>query len=495
MQENNSQPQIGLYFLDVANAPPCFAQSASAISAITNVNFKPNASMEDMLFEAKSGKKCLLVLTIADRSDLSTVANGLFTIKKEIRERKVIVTVFMKFASDKVEELLSKSGCDEVLKFDLNSKAFLYKVRRYLKVLEQEDAMDVSDISVLGDKSTSNNAGKTLGSGSSRVVQGTAYQVELIDAWTGQDDFWLFRKKVYAKKYQSFWLIEIIGPSPAAGSWDSIGENRWQWKSRPGFEFFDTTASSWEFVGKEPQFSFVINRWAFVSETPVLKLVNAGKLIYSRFQLRDPSTLEVATNSEFARSIFQKIKETFDKDYTLAGEKKNYAKLEGVFGPNTEIPWADKTNSKDLSASDWNMHDTKPEAARDWTKHDHTEFLMGAEAMRDCGLKAELKNYEIEMLEYDEAQSTISVGLDAALVEYKEIVEVTIKSENLDLPKGLLLRGIVSHMQPQDELGQQVVVVLMLQNSKEQFLAIREAINKRQSEVFSFLKKAKGIEA
>ena len=494
MQEENGAPKIGLYFLSVANAPPCFAQATPQIQAIENLEFNASLSMDDILFQVKSGQKCVMILTISDRTDLATVANGLFSIKKEIKERKVIAIVFMKFTSDKVEDLLSKSGCNEILKFDLNAKAFIYKLRRHLKFLEQEDRLDDIDISVLGEKSGTADSGKTLNS-VSRATSTTGFQVELTDAWGGVDDFWLFRKKVYAKKYQNYWLIEIIGPSPSAGSWESRGGDLWQWTARPGFDFFDTTPGSWEFKGKEPQYDWVINRWAFVSETPHLNLVKMGKVIYSRFHLRDSTTLEIPNNSEFARSIFQKIKDTYDKDYTVTGEKKSYAALEGVFGPNAEIPWADKTNSKDLSASDWNIHDTRVELSRDWTKYEPSDFLMGVEAMRDCGLKGTIKNYEIELLEYDEANATVSVGLDSALVEYKEVVDVTVKSDNLDLPVGLVLRGIVTSMEPQDDIGNTVVVVLMLQNSKDQFRQIRDAVAKRQSEVFSFFKKAKGVEA
>ena len=247
------------------------------------------------------------------------------------------------------------------------AKAFTYKLNRFLKVLEQEEVVPDALVSLMGDKANAADRNKKLGQ-SRDGAPASAFQVHLIPAWSGADDFWLFRKKVYAKKYQEKWLIEIIGPSPAAGMWESAGNGIWRWKSRAGFDFFDVTPGNWEFKGKEPQYSWVLNRWGFVSEEPSLQLVRNGKLVYSRFHLRDASTLEVAHNSDYAKSIFQKIKDTYDRDYLLKADARSLRELQGKLTPDEEIPWADKTNSMDLQAADWNVHDLSPEEAREWGK-------------------------------------------------------------------------------------------------------------------------------
>jgi hypothetical protein len=489
-QTAEEKPKIGLYFLDVATPPACFAQTQSSLTTVENVDIRAKISMDDILFQIKSGNKCLLVLTVAERNDLALIANGLFSIKKEIRDRKVMAVVFMKFASDKVEDLLQRSGCSETLRFDVSAKAFTYKVRRFLKLLEQEEAVE-SITELHGGGKSDGDGGKSVG-GSGR--NSNLFQVIPTEAWQGKDDFWLFRKKIYAKKYQGKWLIEIIGPSPSAGSWTKLEGDRWQWSARPGFDFFDPTPGVWEFTGKEPQYSWVINRWGFVSENPSLTLLQGGKLMYSRFHLRDANTLEVPNNSDFARSIFQQIKDTYDKDYHYRDEKKNLSDLQGTIPLDAEIPWADKTNSKDLSASDWNIHDLTTEPTREYGEGEITDFLMGAEAMQDCGLTGKIKNYDVELLEYNEAQATITVGVDGGLVEYKEMLEVTVIAENLGLPQGIKLKGVVSSVEADPESTKSVAVVLMLQSSKEEFRKIRDAVDKRQREIFAFFKKTKGLE-
>ena len=146
-----------------------------------------------------------------------------------------------------------------------------------------------------------------------------------------------------------------------------------------------------------------------------------------------------------------------------------------------------------MSALDWSTHDTTVDPANEWGDGDFSDFSMGAEAMRECGLKAEIKGYDVHLLEYSGAQSTVSIGLDRFLVEYKEMIELRIISENLNLSGNLKLRGIVVHLGEEDELGKIIVMVLMLQNSKDEFRKIREAVDQRQREVLSFFRQVRGV--
>ena len=116
--------------------------------------------------------------------------------------------------------------------------------------------------------------------------------------------------------------------------------------------------------------------------------------------------------------------------------------------------------------------------------------------MADCGLKGILKNYPVDLLEYNDGQSTITVGLDSALVEYKELVEVTVTAENLGLPNQLVLKGVVTAIaaDEQDHSNKSIVTVLTLQSSREEFRQMRAAVDRRQQEVLSFFKKARGLE-
>ena len=108
--ESEQKPKSGLFFVSAGAAPTCFAQVQKTFSELPNVEQKTDLSIDDLQYEVKSGKKCVAVLTIADRNDLSLIVNGLFSLKKDIRDRRLIVVVFLKLASDKVEDLLMRSG-------------------------------------------------------------------------------------------------------------------------------------------------------------------------------------------------------------------------------------------------------------------------------------------------------------------------------------------------------------------------------------------------
>jgi hypothetical protein len=485
-------PKVGLYFMSTGKAPTCLVQTQKTFSDVKTIQFKTDVSIDDVLFDVKSGKKCVAVFTVFERNDLSVIVNALFGLKKELRERKLIAIAFVKFSSDKVDDLLMKSGCSELLKFDLNAKAFTYKINRYLKILEQEESGD-DLVSLLSDKGGDSQGGRQKLEGS-RDSGPSAFNVHLTQAWTGGDDFWLFRKKAYAKKYQNFWLIELIGPSPAAGSWEKVEDQLWRWQARATHPFFDVSPTVWQFRGKQPQYSWVINRWGFVSENPSLALMTDGSVLHSRFKLRDPLNIEIANNSEYARSIFQKIKDTYDRDYYLQAEHIESKNLEGKLGHDPEIPWTDKTDSKTLQASDWNIQENQSEKAREIGEGNFTDFLKGSEALLSCGLTGMVKNYPVDILEYNEEHSTLSIGLNAALVEYKELIEVGITSEHLDLPPHLILRGVVTHIDAGDDSGNSNAVVLMLQNSKKEFNQILNAVHRRQQEVISFFKISRGLE-
>lgn len=487
--------KMGLFFLSTASDPGCFAQGKINFGTAENLELRSNLSIDDLQFEVRSGKKCVAILTIGDRSDLSVIVNGLFTLKKDIRDRKLMVIIFLKFSSVKVEDLLMRSGCSEILKFDVNAKAFTYKINRYLKLLEQESVATDTSVSLVSEKSqalTTESAKKLKPFPVAPQTQD--YGIQMTEEWTGTNDFWLFRKKVYAKKYQNRWLIELIGPSPVAGAWEKVNDQHWRWQSRPGYEIFNVAPGTWEFYGNEPQYSWVVNRWAFVSEQPSLGLINRSHVVYSRFQLKNSSVLEVAHNSEYARNIFQKIKDTFDREQILARDQAGSGEMQGKLSSDAEIPWNDLLNSNELFEADWNQHDLSDGEGRDWETQTSVEYLMGAEAMAACGIKAQIKNDEVELLECDEQQNTLTLVLNSELVNHRELVEINLTSENLDLPKYLRLKGVVSQISNPDEAGKRIAIVVMLQSSGAEFQKIREAVNLRQTEVFSFFKKARGLD-
>ena len=78
-------------------------------------------------------------------------------------------------------------------------------------------------------------------------------------------------------------------------------------------------------------------------------------------------------------------------------------------------------------------------------------------------------------------------------MQKKEIVEISVELDNLGLANVVILRGIVTSVEPEGGEGRKVALVLMLQESSEEFKKISESVSQRQEEVFSFFKRVKGL--
>jgi hypothetical protein len=484
------EPKIGVFFLHSDTPPTSFIPMQKVFASNTTLDLRMDLSIDDAQYEVKLGRKCILVFTIGSREELTAALNAILALKNETKSRKAMIVIFMKNSNQKVDELLIRSGCSEVIDFQVSFKAASHKINRYVKLIAQDAPEIIADVELTNKKGDALTDEAIAVRGRSSANPTPTFSVSISRAWEGQDDFWLFRKKVYAKKYKEFWLIEIIGPSPAAGKWVEITKDRWQWQTRPGFDLFSAQKGNWEFAGFEPKYDWTINRWGLVSSAPALELVEASQIIYSRFFLADSNSLIVPENSAFALSLFQKMKETYDKQHLIHGTETK--ELHGVFGKDSEIPWADRTNSNDLKASDWNLLDTA-EAEAPMRPNLREHILTGAKAMEACELKGSIKSIEVSLIEYNLTEFVVSMPLTENHVTYKEAIELIVKPENLNLPPEIKIRGLVMGIEKQEEFGQLCATVMILENSKDDFYKIRAAMNQRQTDVLTFFKKAKGV--
>jgi hypothetical protein len=492
----SSESYFSYFFAQAKTYPNCYPQTLKAIEDEKSRELFKEKTLDDIVYEVMAGRKCLIVITVTDKDHHAQVLNALGTIKQQIKEKTACVLAISKLYSERADEILGKAGCTEVLRYDISSKAFLYKLKRYLKIYEQgatqddsdaEPSLDDTSIVIEGanhEEETSETKLKTsakvdLDDSLLTHSKPTDFQISLIDSIEGNVDFWLFRNKSHAKKYQNTWLVEIIGPSPNVGDWVKVHDTVWQWKTKTGFPLFESNLGIWTFVGKKPEYSWNLNRWAFVSDSPSFNLVKSDQLIASRFRLFDTQTLEITNNSDFAKSIFDSIKETFDFEYVVRSEP-------------SQILWVDQINSKDLTPRDWNIHVGNDDF--DWADDsDSIDFKTGADAMRDCNVSGELKGHEIELLEYNLESAIVTLGIDTALAELHEAIEVTVKGENMGLPENIQLKGTVSAKEPEDELGRTIITVTLTADTKNAFVKMQQAVEQRQADIHAFFMKAKGL--
>jgi len=209
--------------------------------------------------------------------------------------------------------------------------------------------------------------------------------------------------------------------------------------------------------------------------------------------------LEIHKNSASSVKRFVEVLRSFDHPH--------FAELEGqvVDGadpaliplpPEPNAPWADRRDSKRIKPSAWNHHDLEREEGPEWADSEggeatgNSRIPLGANAMRDCGLRASVEGEEVDLESYSEDEPVVVVG---TLREYAagSRISIEIRSENLNRDLDFDLNGSVTAVEKMAE-GQSLLTVHVDRDSHRRISLIREAVRIRQEEIFSFFKRAKG---
>ncbi len=527
MASNTPEPISTVLFSYSKSLPDTHEKSIKAFhSSFPNVELKDGAVIDDLLKLIDEKKPAVLIYHISGSEELQEIINFLPKIRSSTKDRTAIVAVFVKMTSKKLEDALHRSGSIEVLPYDLPQKALFHKLKRYISNLADPIKVEAEHASpgmklkslAIGPSSENQKPSEEVDSLIESIQENKQKllsldpEISLTDPLTSRFDFWLLRKISYIKRYKGQWMIELIGPSPVAGKWTLTrkfedffepDQTVWEWTKREQSEaqstIFETAPSSWVFSGKKPEYNWSVNRWAFISDSPALHIINDGLISETRLVENDDGILEIAQNSEIAKRWFHKIKDTYNKDHYKDSEK-----------PTDSIPWSDNINSNDIPPAAWKTHDlTKPEGmewndsgnfnvAEEIQKEDKEfEFdsdlniPLGANAMKDCGIHASLHGEEVELMSYSENQPIILIGSHAD-VSLKDQLDIDINSENLEQELSFTLKGFVTQIET-DELNRKLITVMLQPESHKKIALIRESIERRQQEIFAFFKRTKGI--
>ncbi|MBU6153620.1 MAG: hypothetical protein KGP28_04895 [Bdellovibrionales bacterium] len=471
-----------------------------------------NVSKEDFLAAISTGKKVIFLYHISSPEELVTLHEVLPTIRNAIREKNTIVAVFSKIVSQKIDDLLIRAGCTEVIPYQVSEKAFTIKFSRYLANLKR-DRSDTSDYEIIENK-PEKTSGQLEGRNSDQESP------MLLRPLSVKQDYWLLRKTPYIHKYKNQWMIEIIGPSPAAGRWrltqnyDNLfpsADSVWAWGPRepPGTfgKTFDITPLTWVFVGKKPEFNWTIHRWAFVGLEPGLHLVLDGKIIASRFATSSSNQILAAENSNEAKDRFKQILETFEQDYYYKLEQMDRGAISLSLSNPPNLPWFDKQDSKKIPPNAWNTHDLTKEEGKEWgaldgefddeaptsgdrAGHLELEIPLGANAMKECGIHSTINGIDVELLNYSDNEPVVQIAIQT---NYRvgSTIEIHVESENLKDRFSFKLEGVVTKADFTEE-KKFLTLVKLNPDSYRKIFRIRESIKRRQDEILEFFRRAKG---
>jgi hypothetical protein len=432
-------------------------------------------TFDDEMYDVISNQlNCIIAFAAVDKKELSNVLKTLLQFKESLQNRKIVAVLFTKNITEATEEALKAGGIAETFKWDLNQKAFIHKLKRYvarfkLGIGEENDVDGRDDLllakaensNLVEDSSTVKSIHKSQDifdrhSRSSNHQSSTKVEdyiqspktvnpkskLVLTEPVSCPMDYWILRQQSHIKRYLKYWMFEFIGPSPAAGSWAiltidlplfSKGDVIWIWVPRDHTRFqrsFHTDPGYWAFVGKRPEYSWVVNRWAFLSSSPEFVYIENGKKLFTRLSIHSDGDLYFAKNCQFALGMFEQIKETFYKDYYLkliAEESKSHMISADE---SADIPWSDRSNSNDLTSNDWHQHDLSPNASKQLELNSQGKITpqqrrkqallsgladldipLGANAMAECGVLAYLGTHEVELHGYAKENGVVILGM------------------------------------------------------------------------------------
>ena len=467
MDEPLNTHKICIFLSSSDVLPSAYLHAQKNFSGSDLLNVQLNATLDHVRNEIESKVRCVLAFALFTADDVTKFLAFLQSAKKYIKAKRVVPIAILKTNTEKTEEALQKGGCADVLGFDISPKAFIHKLNLHIKTLEKCDETFEEDFSItqLDDRPQT-------------------FTVESMEPIESPLDFWLLAKSAHARKIRTHWHVELVGPSPEAGSWKDVSNSnselrKWQWEPTGAFEAFKTKDANWFFSGKEPVYNWSINRWVFISSKPELSLYRNGVLLAFRFRVISDQQLAVSKNSRAGESIFSKIKETFYPTQKVTSKTNTLA-------PETQISWADQIDTKSL-VSIGGSH--TPAESQTTVKNYFPDF--GIESMKPCGIVGTLKSKPIEFFGYTDDRFLL-VSIETGTAVERESVQIQIKTKQLGEKSEYQLNCLVSKIVKIDE--EKSLAKLMLDRDSTRFIdEIETSVGSRQTQLSSFFMQARGI--
>lgn len=277
-----------------------------------NVEVIPVSSHDEVVKITKQGAHVALLAKVDNREQILTIINTLSYHKK--KNANIYSVVLTTSKSKKLESVLNKNGCNEILKPDTNYRTISFKIDNQIKklVLSGAQSKDTYD-----SKSFKKNATK----------KNNKAEIKFIDPLNMDDDVWSSRSETDHKKFLRRWLVRLKGPSLQVGKWIEIESKSskvqyWKFVFDEGKkDLFCPGNGAWIFQGNKPEFDWKHEWWTFSSERPAMFfLEDDGKKHYRFFA--DKENVFIRSNSDISAEKLALIEETCHIKHKIESEKR-----------------------------------------------------------------------------------------------------------------------------------------------------------------------------
>jgi hypothetical protein len=279
----------------------------------------------------------VLILTLHAKEELVDVLNVLTQVESRIQSGLLRAIVLNGMNHPRVISLLKSKGVSEIIDFNTSIKALNHKIKNaFLLVTQTHQRLHnqkVRSSTVLGnDKNKSANREVSAGN-----------DVQWDKPTEHPSDYWWIPSARNLRCVMGRWLIDMLGPGPASGFWEETsyerhGERGWEWKIRLSTDpTFQPRSGRWIFFGKQPEFVWQKNLWAFVSKVPHLAFFAEGEkdAEFVRLDSPSPGKMRAYENSEVSREYLPKIQASLEASLKLSKTEES-AELRGNFEPSSE---------------------------------------------------------------------------------------------------------------------------------------------------------------
>ncbi len=289
----------------------------------------------------------ILFFKVQNKVDLQNAVGILKTQKNLIKKGLLKPACITAIKNKKVEQVLAKYGCVDLLEPDTKAKTLSFKldfwskpILAHLEKVSREEELKVKK----------------------KEIEEAKKPKELLNKVPALDlasDFWILKSDTDCKKVLKRYLVRLVGPSSFIGSWVELkarpGDKQptWKWvlKDTENTDFIKDEGT-WYFYGAKPEFDWKLKKWSFSSELPHLYFYTKDQKVFSRFKI-ESNVIDFAKNSEFALTREELIAETCDTKYNFEGEesKTESDDVEGCEGESLGKNLAGKSSTDNIDAS------------------------------------------------------------------------------------------------------------------------------------------------
>lgn len=315
--------------------PPVVGPLETQMQSATDLKYSKTNTIQGAQAMVMKSPKAVAILCISDKTELVGALNFLVSLADRVANGTVRVMVINKINHPKIPMMLKGKGSGEVLDYSVTQKALSFKLNTALKLVHQayqrsqKAEAGIGSAALKSNKQVFKGNGKSAPKGNMKMSKPSDSGAEII--WEkGLDfdsDIWLINTKKDVRCVLGRWLIHMIGPGPAAGTFEPSkitfeGESGWEWKPRAGKEKdFVKSEGRWVFFGRQPEFVWQKNIWSFVSNHPTMAFYVGDEARQYRMLCEKGTRLLITENSVNAKGLLEAIKETIEVSIRLKNNK------------------------------------------------------------------------------------------------------------------------------------------------------------------------------